>query len=149
MTPKVIIRKIGLLAVLLVFMAAQPSGAKIFEWYDTAQNRQDLLLLGFGELTMQVLDVSGNVEAFEDANPALSEDLSTNYRVSLFANGNATKNFLVNGAAIVDLLFSLRDRHGATLVLVTHSHTLAQKCDRVVRLRDGRIAGDHVQEAAE
>ncbi len=54
-----------------------------------------------------------------------------------------------NGAAIVDLLFGLRDKHGATLVLVTHSHTLADRCDRVVRLRDGRIAEDAQTEAAE
>ncbi len=45
-----------------------------------------------------------------------------------------------NGAAIMDLLFGLRDRHGATLILVTHSNRLAQRCDRVIRLRDGRIA---------
>ena len=50
-----------------------------------------------------------------------------------------------NGAAIIDLLFGLRDRHGATLVLVTHSDDLARRCDRVVRLRDGRI---DLQEAA-
>jgi len=54
-----------------------------------------------------------------------------------------------NGAAIVDLLFGLRDRHGATLVLVTHSSELAARCDRVVRLRDGRIAEERDQEAAE
>ncbi|WP_271948339.1 ABC transporter ATP-binding protein [Ruegeria faecimaris] len=54
-----------------------------------------------------------------------------------------------NGAAIIDLLLGLRDRHGATLVLVTHSHSLARRCDRVVRLRDGRIADDTRQEAAE
>ncbi|WP_074737114.1 ABC transporter ATP-binding protein [Ruegeria halocynthiae] len=54
-----------------------------------------------------------------------------------------------NGSAIIDLLFGLRDRHGATLVLVTHSHTLAQKCDRVVRLRDGQIADETRREAAE
>ncbi|SLN49473.1 ABC transporter ATP-binding protein [Ruegeria meonggei] len=53
------------------------------------------------------------------------------------------------GTAIVDLLFGLRDRHGATLVLVTHSHNLAQKCDRVVRLRDGRISDEAQHEAAE
>ncbi len=41
------------------------------------------------------------------------------------------------GAAIMDLLFELRDRHGSTLVLVTHSRELATRCDRVVRLRDG------------
>jgi len=54
-----------------------------------------------------------------------------------------------NGEAIVELLFGLRDKHGATLVLVTHSHSLARKCDRVVRLRDGRIAEDAQREAAE
>ena len=45
----------------------------------------------------------------------------------------------VNGAAIMDLLFGLRDRHGATLVLVTHAPELAERCDRVVRLADGRV----------
>ena len=44
-----------------------------------------------------------------------------------------------NGQAIIDLLFDLRDRHGATLIMVTHSNELASRCDRVVRLRDGRI----------
>ncbi|MEM8578830.1 MAG: ATP-binding cassette domain-containing protein [Pseudomonadota bacterium] len=45
-----------------------------------------------------------------------------------------------NGQAIMDLLFGLRDRHGATLVLVTHAAELAQRCDRVIRLEDGQIA---------
>ena len=47
-----------------------------------------------------------------------------------------------NGAAIMDMLFGLRDRHGATLVLVTHAPELAARCDRVVRLADGRVAGE-------
>ncbi|MCH2093980.1 MAG: ATP-binding cassette domain-containing protein [Rhodobacteraceae bacterium] len=47
-----------------------------------------------------------------------------------------------NGSAIMDMLFGLRDRHGATLVLVTHSHSLAARCDRVVRLTDGRLDQD-------
>ncbi|MFT4151978.1 MAG: ATP-binding cassette domain-containing protein [Paracoccaceae bacterium] len=47
-----------------------------------------------------------------------------------------------NGSAIMDLLFGLRDRHGSTLVLVTHAPDLAARCDRVVRLADGRMAGD-------
>ena len=53
-----------------------------------------------------------------------------------------------NGAAIIDLLFGLRDRHGATLVLVTHSNSLAARCDRVIRLRDGEI-DNTAREAAE
>ncbi len=44
-----------------------------------------------------------------------------------------------NGQAIIDLLFDLRDRHGATLIMVTHANELANRCDRIVRLRDGRI----------
>lgn len=44
-----------------------------------------------------------------------------------------------NGEAIMDLLFDLRDKHGSTLVLVTHSDALAERCDRIISLRDGRI----------
>ena len=51
-----------------------------------------------------------------------------------------------NGVAIMDLLFNLRDQFGSTLVLVTHSDALAQRCDRVITLRDGRI--DSTAEAA-
>ena len=47
----------------------------------------------------------------------------------------------VNGAAIMELIFGLRDRHGAILVLVTHAPELAARCDRVVRLVDGRVDG--------
>ena len=54
-----------------------------------------------------------------------------------------------NGSAIMDLLFGLRDRHGATLVLVTHSGELAARCDRVIRLRDGEIAPELARNAAE
>lgn len=43
------------------------------------------------------------------------------------------------GEAIMDLLMSLRDRHGATMVLVTHAPELAARCDRVIRLRDGAL----------
>ena len=52
-----------------------------------------------------------------------------------------------NGAAIIDMLFALREQHGATLIMVTHSNELAARCDRTVRLRDGRI--DTVLKAAE
>ncbi|MFA7433127.1 MAG: ABC transporter ATP-binding protein [Gemmobacter sp.] len=50
------------------------------------------------------------------------------------------------GRAIMDLLFDLHDRHGATLVLVTHAPELAARCGRVVRLEDGRIAGEERHE---
>lgn len=53
------------------------------------------------------------------------------------------------GDQIMDVLFGLRDRHGSTLVLVTHSRSLADRCDRVIRLRDGRIEAAGIARAAE
>ena len=52
------------------------------------------------------------------------------------------------GEAIMDLLFGLRDRHGATLVLVTHSTELAARCDRTIRLVDGRLDAETVNAKA-
>lgn len=46
------------------------------------------------------------------------------------------------GGQIMDLLFGLRDRHGATLVLVTHAPELARRCSRVVRMADGLLSED-------
>jgi putative ABC transport system ATP-binding protein len=54
-----------------------------------------------------------------------------------------------NGRAIVELLFGLGRRTGATLVLGTHDEGLAARCDRVVRLRDGRIEDSAAARAAE
>jgi putative ABC transport system ATP-binding protein len=46
-----------------------------------------------------------------------------------------------SGEQVLDLLSSLVDT-GATLVMVTHSDQAAARADRVVHLRDGRIADD-------
>ncbi len=62
-------------------------------------------------------------------------------RPALFLADEPTGNLDgATGQAIMDLLFSLRDRHGATLVLVTHAPELAERCDRVIRLADGKLA---------
>jgi putative ABC transport system ATP-binding protein len=46
------------------------------------------------------------------------------------------------GDSIIELLFGLKRDRGGTLVLVTHDLHLAQRCDRIVRLRSGRIEAD-------
>ena len=43
------------------------------------------------------------------------------------------------GRHIIDLLFDLADRRAATLMLITHDPALAARCDRSIRLIDGRI----------
>ena len=46
------------------------------------------------------------------------------------------------GAEIVDVLFDRRAQTGATLVIITHDPALAERCDRIITLADGRIATD-------
>jgi putative ABC transport system ATP-binding protein len=52
------------------------------------------------------------------------------------------------GEDIVELLFDLRARHGTTLVLITHDEGLAQRCDRMVRMADGRIVEETIAESS-
>ena len=41
------------------------------------------------------------------------------------------------GQQIIDLMFSLTERHDTTLILITHDPKLADRCERVVMMRDG------------
>lgn len=42
------------------------------------------------------------------------------------------------GEAVIDLLFSLADRHGTTLILITHDGAIGARCEREIRIADGR-----------
>ena len=44
------------------------------------------------------------------------------------------------GAAIIDLLFSLNQAHGTTLILVTHDESLASRCSRGLRMVAGKLS---------
>jgi len=46
-----------------------------------------------------------------------------------------------SAARALDLLGMLRDRHGMTVVVVSHDPAVADRADRVVRLVDGRVVG--------
>ena len=59
----------------------------------------------------------------------------------LFADEPSGNLDSANADALHDLFFDLRDRHGLTIALVTHNEGLAQRADRQIRLRDGRVEG--------
>jgi putative ABC transport system ATP-binding protein len=46
------------------------------------------------------------------------------------------------GKDVIDLLLRLRAEYGLTLLIATHDNALAQRCDRRIRLVDGRITED-------
>jgi putative ABC transport system ATP-binding protein len=46
------------------------------------------------------------------------------------------------GRVVIDCLFEQHARHGTTLMLVTHDPAIAERCDRQIRLMDGKIVED-------
>ena len=47
-----------------------------------------------------------------------------------------------NGHIVEDLLFELNKRLGTTLIIVTHDEELAARCERIIRIKDGKIESD-------
>lgn len=45
------------------------------------------------------------------------------------------------GEKVVELMFTLTRQQGSAVVLVTHDDRLAQRCDRLLRMVDGRLEG--------
>jgi len=43
------------------------------------------------------------------------------------------------GKQVIDLLFALHAERGTTLLLITHDAALAERCERIVHLRDGQV----------
>lgn len=58
----------------------------------------------------------------------------------LFADEPTGNLDQATGQQIERLLFELRDRHATALVMVTHEQRLAARCDRILRLEQGRLA---------
>jgi putative ABC transport system ATP-binding protein len=60
----------------------------------------------------------------------------------LFADEPTGNLDAATGETIMDLLFARQKETAATLVMITHDEALSLRCDRVISLRDGRIASD-------
>jgi putative ABC transport system ATP-binding protein len=99
--------------------------------------RAELELVGLGDrLNHYPVQLSGG----EQQRVALARALGP--RPSLLIADEPTGNLdEATGRAIMDLLFDLPAERGATLALVTHDPALAERCDRVIRLRSGAIEG--------
>ena len=65
----------------------------------------------------------------------------------LFADEPTGNLDAATGARIVELLEELNREQAATVVLVTHDLSLAARCRRVIRLRDGVVVADEARAA--
>jgi lipoprotein-releasing system ATP-binding protein len=44
-----------------------------------------------------------------------------------------------NADAVINLIFSLREKYNQTYLIVTHNEDFAQRCDRTIKISDGKI----------
>jgi putative ABC transport system ATP-binding protein len=51
------------------------------------------------------------------------------------------------GEAVIEMLFARLAETGATLVLITHDAALADRCDRIIEMKDGHIIRDERRSA--
>ncbi len=100
-----------------------------------ARARAELEQVGLGDrLSHYPAQLSGG----EQQRVALARALGP--RPSLLIADEPTGNLdEATGRIIIDMMFDLPARRGATLALVTHDAALASRCDRVIRMRSGRI----------
>lgn len=77
----------------------------------------------------------------EQQRVALARALAPKPKI-LFADEPTGNLDAATGAQVTELLFELHRQSGTTLILVTHDTTLAKRCQRVIRMSDGRIAAD-------
>ncbi len=83
----------------------------------------------------------GQLSGGEQQRTALARAFATQPKLLLAdePTGNLDRQ---TGAQVMDLLFDLGGRDGATLVLITHDEAIAARCGRQVQLVDGRIVDD-------
>jgi putative ABC transport system ATP-binding protein len=100
-----------------------------------ARARRELEAVGLGErLAHYPAELSGG----EQQRVAIARARATDPAI-LMADEPTGNLDETTGRQIIELLFAGARARGTTLVLVTHDAALAQRCDRIVRLRSGRI----------
>ena len=107
--------------------------------FDRAQ--AELNNVGLGK---RIEHYPGQLSGGEQQRVALARAMAPRPKI-LFADEPTGNLDGANGSAIADLLFALNRERGSTLFLVTHEERLAQRCDRIARMADGRIVSDEVK----
>jgi len=92
-------------------------------------------------LAKRVEHYPGQLSGGEQQRVALARAIAPRPKI-LFADEPTGNLDGANGQAIADLIFALNRERGSTLFLVTHEERLAQRCDRIARMADGRIVSD-------
>jgi putative ABC transport system ATP-binding protein len=102
-----------------------------------------------GERARELLDVVGlshrrkhrpaQLSGGEQQRVAIARALSNDPAI-IFGDEPTGNLDSYNGESVMNLLAEMKERMGKTLVLVTHDTRIADRCDRTVVIRDGRLS---------
>tara|TARA_R110002020_G_scaffold156117_8_gene337685 strand:- start:18518 stop:19237 length:720 start_codon:yes stop_codon:yes gene_type:complete len=106
--------------------------------------REELIAVGLGD---RLTHYPGQLSGGEQQRVAIARALAPD-PVLIVADEPTGNLDGETGRQIADLLFAKQAERGATLLLVTHDVTLAERCDRQIAVRSGRIVDEHGVAAA-
>jgi putative ABC transport system ATP-binding protein len=103
-----------------------------------ARARAGLEAVGLGH---RLTHLPGQLSGGEQQRVALARAFAPRPRLLLADEPTGNLDH-ATGTAVMDLLFRMQAEHGTTLLLITHDTALAARCDRRVRIDDGRALSD-------
>ena len=80
----------------------------------------------------------GQLSGGEQQRVAIARALASGARIIIADEPTGNLDH-VTGEQIIRLLFDVKQQDGASLILVTHDRSLAERCDRMAEVLDGRI----------
>ena len=106
----------------------------------SSRKRKDIALkaLEAVELTDKAKNKASNLSGGQKQRVCVARAIANSPEI-IFADEPTGNLDSKTSKKIEDLLFGLNKDNGITLIIVTHDESLAQKCDRQIRIQDGQI----------
>ena len=95
-------------------------------------------LLGEFGLSHRLQHLPSELSGGEQQRVAIARALSNKPKIILADEPTGNLD-TTNSESMMDLLFDYTEKSKTSLVIVTHDNSIANRCDRIVEIRDGEI----------
>ena len=93
-------------------------------------------------LSQKINSLPGQLSGGQQQRVAIARALATKPAIILADEPTGNRDSK-NRSDVLGLLKITTDKFKQTIVMITHNEEIAQMADRIIRIEDGRIAGDH------